>query len=243
MKITVFSGSHKGGEGNTLLMVEEFLKGAEEAGAETENIFLAEKNLRYCKGKFECWLKTPGKCTIRDDMDDMLPTFMDSDVVVFAFPVYFDNVPAVMKNFIDRLTPVLLPHFEEDEAGEYRHAKRYGSYPKIVVLSNCGLPGQANFQVVSPFFKRLARNLHTEIIGEIYRDEGEILNVGNLLVKPLVSRYKKLLRCAGRSVVENLEISSELREKLEKSIVPAHLYIQFGNEEWDRLIEKRAKSD
>lgn len=107
MKITVFSGSHKGREGNTLIMVEEFLKGAEEAGAETENIFLIEKNIGYCKGKFECWLKTPGMCTMRDDMDDLLPAFMASDIAVFACPVYFDNVPAVMKNFIDRLAPVL----------------------------------------------------------------------------------------------------------------------------------------
>ncbi len=46
MKITVFSGSHKGKNGNTLSMVEEFLNGAEEAGADTENIILAEKNIR-----------------------------------------------------------------------------------------------------------------------------------------------------------------------------------------------------
>jgi multimeric flavodoxin WrbA len=152
MKITVFSRSHKGREGNTLIMVEEFLKGAEEAGAETENIILAEKNIEYCKGKFECLLKTPGKCTIRDDMDDLLPRFLASDIVVFACPVYFDNVPAIMKNFIDRLSPVLLPHFEEDEKGEYRHAKRYEKFPEIVVISNAGLPGQTNFEVESLFF-------------------------------------------------------------------------------------------
>ncbi|MCQ1534212.1 flavodoxin family protein [Methanosarcina sp. KYL-1] len=236
MKITAFSGSHKGREGNTMLMVEEFLKGAEEAGAETENIILTEKNIRSCKGKFECWLKTPGKCTIRDDMDDLLPRFMASDIVVFAFPVYLENVPAVMKTFLERLIPVLLPHFEEFEKGEYRHAKRFEKYPKIVVISNSGLPGQANFQVISLFFRRLARHFHTEVIAEIYRGEGEILGVKNLLAKPLVSKYKKLLRSAGGSVVENLEISEELREKLEKPIIPPSIYIKYGNEEFDRIL-------
>jgi len=238
MKITAFSGSHKGREGNTLLMVEEFLKGAEEAGAETENIILAEKNILYCKGDFDCWLKTSGKCTLHDDMEDLIPSFMASDVVVFAFPVYFENVPALMKSFIDRLLPVLLPHFEEDGEGGYRHGKRFEKYPKIVVLSNSGLPGLSNFQVISLFFRRLARTLHTEVIGEIYRGEGEVLKVKNLLVKPLVSKYKKQLRAAGRSIVENQEIPDELREKLEKPIVPDSLYIKYGNEEMDRMIEK-----
>lgn len=241
MKITAFSGSHKGREGNTLLMVEEFLKGAEEAGAETENVILAEKNILYCKGDFDCWLKTSGKCTLHDDMEFLIPGFMASDVVVFAFPVYFDNIPSLMKSFIDRLLPILLPHFEEDGEGGYRHGKRFEKYPKIVVLSNSGLPGLSNFQVVSLFFRRFARTLHTEVIGEIYRGEGEVLKVKNLLVKPLVSKYKKLLREAGRSIVENQEISDELREKLEKPIVPDYLYIKFGNEEMDRMIENKGK--
>ena len=146
------------------------MNGAEEAGAETENIILAEKNIRYCKGKFECWLKTPGKCTLHDDMDDLLAKFMTSDIVVFACPVYFDNVPALMKKFIDRLSPILLPHFEEDKNGEYRHAKRYEKYPKIAVISNAGLPGQTNFEVESLFSKGLQgpciRNLLPKFIEE-----------------------------------------------------------------------------
>jgi multimeric flavodoxin WrbA len=239
MKITVFSGSHKGREGNTLFMVEEFLKGAEEAGAKTENIFLAEKNIRYCKGKFKCWLETPGKCFMHDDMDDLLPRFMNSDIVVFACPVYFDNVPAVMKIFIERLAPVLLPHFEEDENGEYRHAKRYEKYPKIVAISNAGLPGQTNFGVVSFFFRRFARTFHTELIAEIYRGEGEIFRgKDNFMLKPLLGKYKKMLQYAGKEIVENQRLSEKTIKELEKEIVPPSLYIKFGNEEMDKMFEK-----
>jgi len=239
MKVTVFSGSHKGREGNTLIMVEEFLKGVEDAGAKTENIILAEKDIRYCKGKFKCWLETPGECTIHDDMDDLLLRFMDSDIVVFACPVYFDNVPAVMKNFIDRLAPVLLPHFEEDENGEYRHAKRYEKYPKMVAISNAGLPGQTNFEVESLFFRRLARTFHTELIAEIYRGEGEIFRgKDNIMLKPLLGRYRKLLRCAGKEIVENQKLSEKTTKELEKQIMPPSLYIKFGNEELDRMFEK-----
>jgi multimeric flavodoxin WrbA len=243
MKISVFSGSHKGREGNTIIMVEEFLKGAEEAGAETENIILAEKNIGYCKGKFKCWLVTPGKCPIHDDMDNLLPKFMNSDIAVFACPVYFDNVPAVMKNFIDRLAPVLLPHFEEDRKGEYRHAKRYEKYPKIVVISNAGLPGQTNFEVESLFFRRLARALHTELIAEIYRGEGEIFRgQNNFILKPLLGKYKRLLRSAGKEIVENQKLSEITIKELEKPIVPPSLYIKFGNEELDRM-SKEGKID
>jgi len=244
MKITVFSGSHKGREGNTLIMVEEFLKGAEEAGAETENIILAEKKINYCRGKFECWIKTPGNCTIRDDMDDLLPRFMASDIVVFACPVYFDNVPSLMKNFVDRLSPVLLPHFEEDGKDEYRHSKRYEKYPKLVVISNAGLPGKTNFDVESLFFRRLARTFHTELIAEIYRGEGELFRgQKNLMLKPLIGKYKKLLRSAGKEIAETQSLSEKTIKDLEKPIVPQNLYITFGNEEWDRLIKESQKDE
>jgi multimeric flavodoxin WrbA len=242
MKITVFSGSHKGREGNTLIMVEEFLKGAEEAGAETENIILAEKKIRYCRGEFECWLKTPGSCTMRDDMDELILKFMASDIVVFACPVYFDNVPVLMKKFIERLSPVLLPYFEEDENGEYRHAKRYEKYPKIAVISNAGLPGQTNFEVERVFFRRLARTFHTELIAEIYRGEGEIFRgKDNFILKPLLGKYQKLLRAAGKEFVENQKLSEKTISELEKPIIPASLYIMFGNQQWDQLIDDSSK--
>ncbi len=236
MKITVFNGSSRGGRGNTHVIVEAFLRGANEAGAEVENIFLVEKNIKNCLGCFDCWTKTPGKCIIKDDMKELLSKFMNSDIVVFATPLYVDNVSGMMKNFMDRLIPLLDPHFEKDEQGEIRHKKRYGNFPQIAVISNCGFPEQSHFQVLSLLFKRIARNMHSKIIAEIYRGEGEILNQKILILKPFIMRYKKLLRKAGKELVENLRISEDTIAKLEKPIIPYGQYIKGGNKNWDKLL-------
>ena len=238
MKTTVFNGSPRGEKGNTHFMVKEFLTGAEEAGADVENIFLVRKNIKHCLGCFNCWIKTPSKCVIKDDMEELLSKFMDSDIVIFATPVYVDNVTGIMKNFTDRLIPLLDPHFEKDEKGEIRHKKRYEKYPQIVVISNCGFPEQSHFQVLRLLFKRIARNMHSKVIAEIYRGGGEIFKQESLILKPFINSYKKVLRKAGKEIFANLKISEETMAKLEKPIIPYNQYIRGGNRNWDKLLSE-----
>jgi len=234
--ITVFNGSPRAEKSNTHVMVEEFLKGAQEAGADVENIFLAKKKIKPCRGCFTCWIKTPGQCVAKDDMEEMIPKFVNSDVVVFATPVYVDNVTGTMKNFMDRLVPLADPHFEKDEYGEYRHTKKQEKTPNIMVIANCGFPEQSHFQVLRLLFKRIARNMHSEVVGEIYRGGGEILKIDNLLLKPFLAGYKKLLREAGREIVEKSRLSKETINKLEKPIIPYDLYIDGANKELNKLL-------
>ncbi|ODS42379.1 MAG: iron-sulfur protein [Candidatus Altiarchaeales archaeon IMC4] len=236
MKITAFNGSPRGKNGNTHVMVEEFLKGANDAGADVENVFLAEKEIKPCKGCFGCWVKTPGKCVIKDDMEGSLSKFMSSDIVVFATPLYADNVTGIMKNFIDRRIPILDPHLEKDEKGECRHPSRYEKSPKIVVISNCGFPEQNHFEVLKLLFRRIARNTHSEVIAEIYRGGGEILKEHPLIIKPFVWKYKKLLRKAGREIVETLKLTEETMSQLEKPIISKEQYINGANNRWDGLL-------
>jgi multimeric flavodoxin WrbA len=234
MRITVFNGSPKGKKGNTNFIVEEFLRGAIIEGAETENIFLARKKIRHCVGCFDCWTKTPGKCIIKDDMNELIEKFINSDIVVFATPLYVDNVSGIMKNFMDRMIPIVEPYFNKDENGECRHKKRYEKYPKIVVISNCGFPEQSHFQVLKLLFRRIARNIHSEVIAEIYRGEGEILQIDLLMMKPFISKYKKVLRVAGQELVKNGKFSEQTKEKLEKPIIPYRFYISGANKSWDK---------
>ena len=236
MKITVFNGSPRAEKGNTHFMVKAFLEGAEKAGAVTNNIFLSKKKINPCMGCFTCWLKTPGVCVFKDDMKSLLSEVLSSDIIVFAFPLYVDNVSGQMKIFMDRLMTLADPRITKDENGESRHQKRYDQpSPGVVVISNCGFPEYSHFQVVSLLFKRFARNLHSKVLGEIYRTEGELLCHKKLLLKPVQFKYKKLMNKCGEEIVNNNKLSPKTISALQKQLVPKDFYVKEAN----KYIQKR----
>jgi arsenate reductase (thioredoxin) len=89
-------------KGNTNYLTDLFLDAAKKKGARTEKLNVARMNILPCIGCGNCERK--GVCAIRDD--DMsvhiYPLLRRADVIVLASPVYFYNVPAVLKALIDR---------------------------------------------------------------------------------------------------------------------------------------------
>lgn len=238
MKIVAFNGSPRGESGNTYTMTEEFLAGAREGGAETEHVLLAHKKIGHCIGCFACWFKTPGVCAIKDDMSALLQKFDGLDIIVFATPLYVDNVTGIMKNFMDRLIPLGDPRFSKTPGGECRHIIRAEKSPDIAVISNCGFPEQSHFQVLKLLFRRIARNMNAELIAEIYRGGGEIFKSTNIMLLPLIARYKKLLRAAGKEVATVRKISEETAAALEKPIVSEDMYIQYANDYFEKVLKQ-----
>ena len=86
--------------GNTHLLVSNILAGAKERGASTEMIFLNDLNIHECDGCHICWKGKP--CKKKDDMNDLFPRIIQSNVIVFGTPVYWYGPTALMKCFIDR---------------------------------------------------------------------------------------------------------------------------------------------
>jgi len=236
MNITVFNGSPRGKKGTTNVMVEEFLAGVVKAGAEVENIFLVEKEIKHCLGCVDCWIKTPGKCVQNDDMGELIEKFIGSDVSVLATPIHIDNVSGIMKNFIDRLIQTRMPHFELDSHGETRHVNRYEKHPKLMMISSCGYPEQSQFQVVRLWLKRMSRNFDMEVVGEIYRSWGWLMKAKDNELAPKIEVYKKLLIKAGVEVAKNLKLSEETAAELEKPILPKEMHLDISNRRWDQAI-------
>jgi len=232
MKITAFNGSPKGERSNTNVMVSSFLEGAGSAGADVENIFLSKKKIGHCLGCFTCWTRTPGNCVIKDDMAGLLDKYMGSDIVILATPLYVDHVTGIMKDFMDRRIPIACPQFESGEAGETVHVKRYKKYPSMIMMSNCGFPEQDQFALLRLYCKRRRTNNKASVLAEIYRSQGELLQVEDPRFKPVIDNYKALLKKAGEEITINGRLSEVTLKELDKPLIPEEEYAQLANESW-----------
>ena len=60
MKLLAFNASPRRADGTTDILVDRFIEGAGEAGAETEKHHVVDLDINGCLGCFSCWWKTPG---------------------------------------------------------------------------------------------------------------------------------------------------------------------------------------
>ena len=102
-KVLLLSASPRKG-GNSDLLCDQFVLGAEEAGNQAEKIFLRDKKINYCTGCGTCQTNK-GKCVQKDDMAEILNKMVTADVIVMATPVYFYTMNGQMKTLIDRTCP------------------------------------------------------------------------------------------------------------------------------------------
>lgn len=102
-KILALSGGSKNHSKTNLIIknwFEQYAKTTTEI--ETEIVSLAETTLKLCTGCRMCY--RTGACELSDDMSALLTKMDEASVIVFASPVYMNNVTGAMKNFIDRLS-------------------------------------------------------------------------------------------------------------------------------------------
>lgn len=99
MKLLAIIGSPRP-EGNTNYLVEQALGKAAELRAQTEKIMLGQHRVNPCLGHENC--ASFDFCQQTDDAGWILDKFYEADGVILATPVYWYNVSAEMKTFIDR---------------------------------------------------------------------------------------------------------------------------------------------
>jgi multimeric flavodoxin WrbA len=87
-------------EGNTALLLERALKGAEDAGCSVEKIVVTNLDFQACQEMMFC--KEHETCLLDDDLQAIYPKFREMDGLIVATPVMTMGIPGKLKSFIDR---------------------------------------------------------------------------------------------------------------------------------------------
>jgi multimeric flavodoxin WrbA len=110
-KVLVLLGSPRR-KGNSAILAEQITRGAKSAKAKVETIYLHGKTIAPCKACFTCQKIGSKGCSIQDDMQELYLKLIDADAWVIASPVYWFNMSAQTKIFMDRC--FALPAYQAD---------------------------------------------------------------------------------------------------------------------------------
>jgi multimeric flavodoxin WrbA len=100
-RIVVLLGSPRR-KGNSAKLAEYLSKGAKSKGAKVASFYLNGMNIKPCQGCRRCQKENAKGCVIKDDMQILYPKLKEADAVVIASPIYWFNISAQTKLFIDR---------------------------------------------------------------------------------------------------------------------------------------------
>lgn len=115
--------------GNTDLLANAFIDGANSAGNLVTKVFLADKQVNGCNGCNAC--RKVGYCIQKDDMKDIYPLIKKADMIVLASPLYYWTISARIKAFIERLYAIA----ENDDNPPFGRYEKYPEKECVLLVS------------------------------------------------------------------------------------------------------------
>lgn len=237
MNVLLINGSPKGKNSNSLKLAYSFIEGLKSEYASNgkeisiEELHVASMNIDACKGCFTCWKKTPGICCIKDDMQTVIGKQLKADIILWSFPLYYFNVPGILKNLIDRQLPMSLPFMSsrEDGYGSGSHDSRYNMEGKRhVLISTCGFySAEGNYDSVLRMFDHFLGKGNYETV---FCGQGELFRVKELSAR--TEEYLDAVKVAGAEYAETGMISAKTDAVLRTLLYPREVFEKMADASW-----------
>jgi multimeric flavodoxin WrbA len=240
-KVLVVNASPRRDVGFTYRFVKPFVEGMRSAGVHPEIVQLYDPAIKVeaCLGCEACWNRGDGQCILNDDGNDLVARVVQAELIVFAFPLYIDTVPAKLKALLDRCFSNVRPVFVESADGVTRHPLFDKRDRYMAMLSVCGFPEMRHFEPVVATFKDIARNFHTPLIASVLRPGSQFLNLNPMMV---VERQKVFaaLSQAGRGLVEHGGIHRKVQKTIsDTGAMPLKSWRLYSNLYWHLKGKKK----
>ena len=235
MKVVAINSSPKAENGHTAQILNPFLDGMRDAGADVELFYTKQLKIEPCCGLFNCFMVTPGKCTQMDDMQTLIPKLRDADVWVLATPVHLDGVSGPMKNFIDRLLPLIDPRLEMRD-GHARHVLRPGhKWAKGLLVATCGLSEMDNFDPMIMHLEAACKNLGKGFAGAVLRPQSSgMLDSSDGKLDDIFAAARE----AGRQFMRDGKMSADTLAAVAREILTNDAFLANANFYLDMFLEQ-----
>ncbi len=215
MKVLGISASPRKNRSNTLVLLEQAFSALAKGGLETEIVHLCDLKIEFCRHCEKCH-KRSMDCSIKDDAGSLIKKMLESEGIIFASPVYIDQITGYLKTFFDRST-----HFI--------HCLRLlGKYTAAVATS-----GGGPHAMVLEYLKYYSIICGAQYVGGVSSGV------------PLSEDIKKLAEKLGRNLSDAIQSKKEFpgqmkeiesRKSFFKKIIEAHREEWSGEYEyWKRM--------
>ena len=154
----------------------------------------------------------------------MLDAVDAADLVLLAFPLYVDSLPAPVINALELIA-------------EHRSSQSETKpYQLFAAISNCGFPEPDHTATALAICENFARLTHFEWAGSLALGAGEGMVHGTPLneLDGRVTPLKKALDLAAESLARGASIPQEAQALLAKPFIPAWLYRAMGVYGWQQ---------
>ncbi len=242
MKVFAVNGSPTPRETSTTeLVLSRLLAGAREAGAEVSSVTLSGKHILPCDcgHRFACWVETPGRCKYHeeDEVAAILRSIAAADLVVFATPLYVENMTGQLKTLLDRTLPLVEPYIELVD-GLSRHPLRGSKHGKLfAAVLTCGHHECSHFDALAQTFRQVARNLRGRHVATILRPHAMVLREPTR-AGDTYGVVMAALQQAGRQLVLGRRVDEETIEQIRAPLMPRGVFVEQTNERWRGWIER-----
>jgi multimeric flavodoxin WrbA/putative sterol carrier protein len=235
--VLVINGSPRGARGYTEFYKNAFVEGLEQAGTKVETVYLRKLTINACTGCWQCWLGGKGECVFegKDDFKELQTRYDAADLVVFSFPLYFDGMPGILKDFFDRCVSLEHP-FMIEGLGKTRHPRRVQKDQAMAVLSICGFIEDENFNAVRDHFRQISHNNHMPIVAEIFRSGAMYLYNQPTLFRQLTS-VMDALRQAGSDVAERGQVARETQKLIAQKLTDVPTFRVEASHFWSEKLK------
>ena len=214
MQVLVINGSARKKKGYMAMVLEPFMNGMREAGAEVDLLYSEQLNVKPCIGDFSCWYGNPGKCHINDTMQSIYSKLKEADVLVLGIPVYFP-LPGAMQNFLNRFMPLMNPVLKFRNGHTQIQFHDDVRIKKIVLVSVCGWWEKGNFDTVTRIAKEICQKASVKFAGAVLRPHADLLPEK----KDEANKVFEALRKVGFSLVKGGVLSKDMLEIIAEPLI------------------------